>query len=303
MGTRDDMCGMDVAKMEELGGFAEEITIIGCAYKTDKDIFYRVSDNPDEVYLFYKNAATNGLLPTLPQFYVRRDIIPAGQRERMTIEAKLACVRQMRRDFDARFWQYFDVLAEFDAEKRLTVLFERQQQALEGRYNREALELFAVFLNDALKRRHLTAMEHRYFVSWLEENYEKMADDWMIKERYERTFYGFAYYTASTALSYQIDTMPLQLLLKQQDLRLRDFKVTPIFKKTCQYKENAALPRVRQQFAEWLKDVVEKWAVPYEQAVDSLGLLQMPFDCADIDNLSTPAQKTLHGVLRLWGMQ
>lgn len=33
MGTRDDMCGIDVARMAELGGFAEEITIIGCVYK------------------------------------------------------------------------------------------------------------------------------------------------------------------------------------------------------------------------------------------------------------------------------
>lgn len=86
MGTRDDMCGIDVARMAELGGFAEEITIIGCVYKQDGDVLYRVTDDPDEAYHFYENAARQGILPTLPQIYVRREIIPAGQRERMTDE-------------------------------------------------------------------------------------------------------------------------------------------------------------------------------------------------------------------------
>lgn len=110
MGTRDDMCGMDVGRMEDLGGFAEEITILGCAYKQDGEVLYRVTDSADEAYAFYESAARKGLLPTLPQTYVRREIIPAGQRERMTDEAKLACARQMRDDFDAAFWQLFDRL-------------------------------------------------------------------------------------------------------------------------------------------------------------------------------------------------
>ena len=101
MGTRDDMCGIDVARMAELGGFAEEITIIGCVYKQDGDVLYRVTDDPDEAYRFYESAARQGILPTLPQIYVRREIIPAGQRERMTDEAKLTCARQMRDAFDA----------------------------------------------------------------------------------------------------------------------------------------------------------------------------------------------------------
>lgn len=54
MGTRDDMCGIDVARMAELGGFAEEITIIGCVYKQDGDVLYRVTDDPDEAYHFTK---------------------------------------------------------------------------------------------------------------------------------------------------------------------------------------------------------------------------------------------------------
>ena len=54
MGTRDDMCGIDVARMAGLGGFAEEITIIGCVYKQDGDVLYRVTDDPDEATVFTK---------------------------------------------------------------------------------------------------------------------------------------------------------------------------------------------------------------------------------------------------------
>lgn len=61
MGTRDDMCGIDVARMAELGGFAEEITIIGCVYKQDGDVLYRVTDDLDEAYHFYESAARQGI--------------------------------------------------------------------------------------------------------------------------------------------------------------------------------------------------------------------------------------------------
>ena len=54
MGTRDDMCGIDVARMAELGGFAEEITIIGCVYKQDGDVLYRVTDDPTKLTIFTK---------------------------------------------------------------------------------------------------------------------------------------------------------------------------------------------------------------------------------------------------------
>lgn len=188
MGTRDDMCGIDVARMAELGGFAEEITIIGCVYKQDGDVLYRVTDDPDEAYHFYENAARQGILPTLPQIYVRREIIPAGQRERMTDEAKLTCARQMRDAFDSRFWQCFDALAATPAANSAADILERYRKDLEGRYAREPLDLFSAFLDEALERHRLSTEAYADFAGWLEENYEKMADDWIVKEQYERTF-------------------------------------------------------------------------------------------------------------------
>lgn len=231
MGTRDDMCGIDVARMAELGGFAEEITIIGCAYKKDGEVLYRVTDDPDEAYRFYQDAAREGLLPTLPQIYVRREIIPAGQRERMTDEAKRSCAREMQRAFDARFWQLFDALAETAATDSAHDVLADARASLEGRYAREALDLFSVFLDEALARHRLTPASYARFSSWAEENYEKMADDWIVKEQYERTFYGFASYRDAATLNLRVDTAPFNLLEKQQDLRQQGVHVTPIFKK------------------------------------------------------------------------
>lgn len=183
MGTRDDMCGIDVARMAELGGFAEEITIIGCVYKQDGDVLYRVTDDPDEAYHFYESAARQGILPTLPQIYVRREIIPAGQRERMTDEAKLTCARQMCDAFDSRFWQCFDALAATPAEN------------------------------------------------------------------------------------------------------------------------SAALPKVRRQFQDWLKETVQQLAVPFEEAINEGACSQTPFGEDDLTDLSAPAQTTLRYYQIFWGLE
>lgn len=303
MGTRDDMCGIDVARMAELGGFAEEITIIGCVYKQDGDVLYRVTDDPDEAYLFYEHAARNGILPTLPHIYVRREIIPAGQRERMTDEAKLTCARQMRDAFDTHFWQAFDALAASESTNSAYALLAEYRQNLEGRYAREPLDLFDVFLGEALQRHRVTPSAYQDFADWLDENYEKMADDWIVKEQNERTFYGFASYKDPNTLNMRVDTAPFNLMQKQQEMRQQGFVVTPIFKKTVQYKESAALPKVRRQFQDWLKETVQRLAVPFEQALVSGDAAAAPFDGAMLDALSEEARKTLSYYLRLWGMQ
>lgn len=303
MGTRDDMCGIDVARMAELGGFAEEITIIGCVYKQDGDVLYRVTDDPDEAYHFYENAARQGILPTLPQIYVRREIIPAGQRERMTDEAKLTCARQMRDAFDSRFWQCFDALAATPAANSAADILERYRKDLEGRYAREPLDLFSVFLDEALERHRLSTEAYADFTGWLEENYEKMADDWIVKEQYERTFYGFASYRDAATLNLRVDTAPFNLLEKQQDLRQQGVHVTPIFKKTIQYRESAALPKVRRQFQDWLKETVQQLAVPFEEAINEGACSQTPFGEDDLTDLSAPAQTTLRYYQIFWGLE
>lgn len=303
MGTRDDMCGIDVARMAELGGFAEEITIIGCAYKKDGEVLYRVTDDPDEAYRFYQDAACEGLLPTLPQIYVRREIIPAGQRERMTDEAKRSCAREMQRAFDARFWQLFDALAETAATDSAHDVLADARASLEGRYAREALDLFSVFLDEALARHRLTPASYARFSSWAEENYEKMADDWIVKEQYERTFYGFASYKDPASLNVRVDTAPFNLLQKQQEMRRQGVAATPIFRKTVQYKESSAVAKVRRDFQDWLKETIKRFALPFETAISGDHAIAAPFDTATLEELSAPAQETLRYYLGLWGMQ
>lgn len=303
MGTRDDMCGIDVARMAELGGFAEEITIIGCVYKQDGDVLYRVTDDPDEAYRFYQDAAREGLLPTLPQIYVRREIIPAGQRERMTDEAKRSCAREMQRAFDARFWQLFDALAETAATDSAHDVLADARASLEGRYAREALDLFSVFLDEALARHRLAPASYARFSSWAEENYEKMADDWIVKEQYERTFYGFASYKDPASLNVRVDTAPFNLLQKQQEMRRQGVAATPIFRKTVQYKESSAVAKVRRDFQDWLKETIKRFALPFETAISGDHAIAAPFDTATLEELSAPAQETLRYYLGLWGMQ
>lgn len=302
MGTRDDMCGIDVGRMAELGGFAEEITIYGCAYKENGEVLYRVTDDADEAYRFYDGAARKGLLPTLPHVYVRREIIPAGQRERMTDEAKRTCARQMQAAFDASFWTLLDALAACAPTNGAYEMLERHRQALEGRYAREPLALFSVFLDEALRRHRLTREAYEQFAAWVQENEEKMADDWIVKERNERTFYGFASGDSADALRLQVDTAPYNLLEKQQALRLQGKNVTPMFCQTMQYRESAELPKVRRQFQEWLKDTAVQVALPFETALTSGDTPKAPFAAADYETLSEAARRTLDYYLHLWGL-
>lgn len=131
-------------------------------------------------------------------------------------------------------------------------ILERYRNDLEGRYAREPLDLFSVFLDEALERHRLSTEAYADFAGWLEENYEKMADDWIVKEQYERTFYGFASYKDPASLNVRVDTAPFNLLQKQQEMRRQGVAATPIFRKTVQYKESSAVAKVRRDFQDWM---------------------------------------------------
>ena len=221
----------------------------------------------------------------------------------MTDEAKRSCAREMQRAFDARFWQLFDALAETAATDSAHDVLADARASLEGRYAREALDLFSVFLDEALARHRLTPASYARFSSWAEENYEKMADDWIVKEQYERTFYGFASYKDPASLNVRVDTAPFNLLQKQQEMRRQGVASTPIFRKTVQYKESSAVAKVRRDFQEWLKETIKRFALPFETAISGDHAVAAPFDTATLEELSAPAQETLRYYLGLWGMQ
>ena len=219
----------------------------------------------------------------------------------MTDEAKRTCARQMQAAFDAQFWAYMDALAASAPSDSASTLIEQARQQLDGRFAREPLALFAVFLEDAWRRHRLSRDAYTQFSAWLQENEEKMTDDWIVKERNERTFYGFASGDNPDSLRLQVDTAPYNLLEKQQSLRLAGKLVTPLFSRTLQYKESAELPKMRRQFQDWLKTVANALALPYEAHLAS-DTPQAPFDPADCAALSETARRTIDYYLHLWGM-
>lgn len=300
MGTRDDMCGMDVAQMEDLGGFAQEISVFGCAYKANNSIFYRVTDNPNELYIFYKNCYQQEIYPTLPEIFTERHIIPAGQREAMVFEAKKSCARLLQASFNVDFWQCFDNLTALPASNHALQLLTPQQHALEGRYASDSLNLFEVFADYCLERHCLTLESHQTFSDWIAANRERMVDDWIIKERYERTFYGFGYYKDENDLHVQVDTEPFNLMLKQQDMLLEGFHVTPLLQKTLQFKENRALPTIRKNFTEWLKDTLIAFAIPVERLLDTSPRTSLSQETTAHAKLSERATKTINYYNALW---
>ena len=130
-----------------------------------------------------------------------------------------------------------------------------------------------------------------------------MADEWIVKEQYERTFYGFASYKDPASLNVRVDTAPFNLLQKQQEMRRQGVAATPIFRKTVQYKESSAVAKVRRDFQDWLKETIKRFALPFETAISGDHAVAAPFDTAALEELSAPAQETLRYYLGLWGMQ
>ena len=60
---RDLKCSQDIAEMAALGKFEEEFIVYGCCYVENGQVYYRVSTQEDELYLFIEQCMERGVYP------------------------------------------------------------------------------------------------------------------------------------------------------------------------------------------------------------------------------------------------
>ena len=111
---RDLKCSQDIAEMAALGKFEEEFIVYGCCYVENGQVYYRVSTQEDELYLFIEQCMERGVYPSPVQRLLNRTLVPSGMQEEYLYQTKIMLAKQMQKNYPSALLKQFAVSAEQD---------------------------------------------------------------------------------------------------------------------------------------------------------------------------------------------
>ena len=267
---RDLKCSWDIAEMAALGKFEEEFIVYGCCYVEDGQVFYRMSTQEDEMYLFVEQCMERGVYPSPVQSILNRTLVPSGMQDEYLYKTKIMLAKQMQEQYPSELLKQFAILAEIDENNSAAELLYRIKKSLVGCFVRERLELVQGIILFAYQQKKLTRQTYQGLQQWLAYVYRQMEDDVVIKKNVQRTFYGLAYRNEAGKVKYFTNARKSEVYKRREQLLCQGIWTTPIVQKTYYFEQQPNLSQIRtefiQQMGQWMDD-------DYWQVLDTINQL------------------------------
>ena len=267
---RDLKCSWDIAEMAALGKFEEEFIVYGCCYVENGQVFYRMSTQEDEMYLFVEQCMERGVYPSPVQSILNRTLVPSGMQDEYLYKTKIMLAKQMQEQYPSELLKQFAILAEIDENNSAAELLYHIKKSLVGCFVRERLELVQGIILFAYQQKKLTRQTYRELQQWLAYVYRQMEDDVVIKKNVQRTFYGMAYRNEAGKVKYFTNARKSEVYKRREQLLCQGIWTTPIVKKNYYYEQQPNLSQIRtefiQQMGQWMDD-------DYWQVLDTINQL------------------------------
>lgn len=246
----------DIGKKAALGYFDVEFTMYGCAYFNNKmeKMSYRVSDKADDIYNFVEVAPREELYPGNVETMTLKCPVPLGTKELIARDVKKELAKELNtiycKDFFVELYQLAQEIQSNQAAKQLWEEAER----LEGTFDEEKLRQFATLVHYYYSCRTLTNAAYQELQAWIAEERKSTEEDFVSKDIFEKTMYGFAYRNAGK-LHYISNAQSAYVFAKAYELEQKGISLTPIYDKTYWYNYVYRLADVVQDYKTALKNV------------------------------------------------
>lgn len=253
--VRDEVCANRVGLLAEMGAMEEELLVFGCCYLENGQVKYRVSSDKDEISLFQLDAVDVMVFPTPMQELSWRQLIPSGERDDVLYEIKKKLAQGMQRMYPDKYFTLLRPFAERMPVNTAWPLLQQLQERLEGHFEADELHLYERMLGLCSQKKLLDEAHKEQGRLWLAKNRNQMEDDVVVKERNERTFYGFVYYTQSNVCCTKMNMALDRVLAARMQLEHEGALVGPVLTKTFWFAESSQLAELRGMFDQWLRQV------------------------------------------------
>ncbi len=253
---RDVQCGLDFARLVDLGCFDEEFVLYGCAFFEAGNSKYLISGDKEKIYQLHEHGYLHGRNFTPIIRKIQRRMVGSGQRDDIRQQLKVELAKDLQRRYCPIFFQELDKLTKVPANNQAYLLLQQEQERLDGRFQADDTLLFEGLCKLSIESKVLTEKSYDILASWMKYVRKQMEDDIIIKDKFERSFSGFAYEKENGQIGYFFDAQKVNVLERKAKYETACVFTTPIFTKRYWFHTLNQLPKTRKSFENLLKDKI-----------------------------------------------
>lgn len=252
IGSRDMQASSAVAVMAQLGRFETEFIIYGSAVQEqDGKIYYYATTNQEKLYRCIKNARLEDryFMPMVQ--LVRRMKVPADLEDEWLAKSKLDLIKLMKKQYETYLPRMRAIFLKEPNNEAVGVLSDFQN-VIEGYFDDTLLQLFLGLLEMSYEGKILSHEQFIKFKEWHDKVRHQMSDDPASVDNITRIFYGFVYKDKDENYRSIIDAQEMNVVEQRQEKQIQGYLVAPIIKKQFAFKQFGEMPKIRQEFIDWL---------------------------------------------------
>lgn len=245
-----------VGRRAELGWFDVEFIMYGCAYLQNGKVYYRVSSQAEDIYLFTKKAAIENVFTSNVLKFTEKCSVPSGMRDLIANDVKKDLARQLKKMYPVEFFNILSDLAKrTESDVAATLLWEEAEQ-LEGIFIEEKINQYELLVQYAMYHHSINANTYQSIMKWICEERKNMDENVVSKDFCEKTIYGFAY-EKDEKIKYIDNVLQSYILEKAEQLEQEGYLITPILSHTYWYEQTRRISEILNEFRSLLKDVYD----------------------------------------------
>ena len=254
---RDVECGLDYARLYELGCFDREFVVYGVCYWQNGSTHYLVSENPEKIYKFVNASMLDECYCSDVLKRVVQHNVASGTEDIVKKEIMLDMAKELHEQYGASYFEKMRSWIEKIPSDAAYGMLLQQQDTLQGCFDRIKIELFEQLCYQALEHKTLTRARYDEFQRWIKHIYKQMEDDIIEKDKFKRDFAGFAY-KESKQIKFFFDANIVNVWEKKFEKKKNGYFVTPILCHQYWISAINKIPQIRQKFKDMLKTYIDE---------------------------------------------
>lgn len=267
---RDLQLAQDFMKKADMGYLETEFVAYGLAFYKDNKRQYIVSTDETEIYSFQNQLVLEGCCPT--SMAKRKTVfrVPDGCEETATEEIKFEVAKYLQEQYSEKYFTNLSNLMNGEANNQAEKLLAPFWTYLNGKYNADWLQLFSSTVDIVFLRKNITKVTYEKIKMWINRCYKEMSDTPLVKDMFERTFYGMAIKEKTGKWNHYFNANCATLKKKYENALSDGQLTTPIFAKKYWYSYTYTLDNVKNDFKNYLYKIMNHDYLTLIEYIDAL---------------------------------
>lgn len=245
--------------LAEMNCFEQECTVYGFAWRdSGRKKWFTTGEDAGVIQCAAEQKLLQGYALSPIQKKTVRVVLSEETKTDILFSLKLELSEKLRVTFDDVYFEALESILSLPADSAADPILRDWQAEIDGYYDADEMQLFDGAVTYAFMSRHLKKVQYQTYKRWCQDCYQQISQQIVMKDRYERTFYGFAYEKSPQQYGYVCNANKNVIAERIQELGGRGCFHTPILEKTYWYASSGNLKDIRKRFDEDLKRLMNR---------------------------------------------